>query len=695
MAYLRRDTAVGARTETPTMLIARIWLEYSNILPTLEELDRRFQLMENRLNQYYTPCFASCTSSDVNHCWLMNFQHSWNILINPGGLELRCHSPGRLCFTVIPLVVQESHTEALNMDVFNLLVALWLVNNHKCIDFVDINTDNVFGDLSRVFFRMVQLGWHHQRLKVVSWLATRESAINDEFLALALGGTFSLDSLSLWGMDLTESSTSELVRAFGFNQFLSHVSLRSVSVTKRCMENILSKLHACRGIKTLELDFRIGCPGLLISLEEMLSLNRNIEDLSYEINSPVRFPFEALAKNRCLKKLRVGKQVFDEDDIKALADTLWRNKRLRTLSVAICPLEKGDVLWRIVAAAIGANAGLKELDLRRSAITDQTAGYLADALKSNRTLKKLDVTTDTLAAKAATYLAESLRTNTTLEELRFGRVWGPMTELAGLFQVIKNPGVSTRVYQFYSRDQLPALIKLLRERCQLPEVHISGALECPALLATMLFFAVRVQKHLTRLSISLATNLESHSARHLAILFSSCKTLKDVNLNVLTRSAEIMTLADGIGQSGSISRLRIRSWLFDFQSADAFLQMLKNNNSVIYLTIYRSNKETNHLIIRLREVFEGNYSLLEIELFDDEHVRIVCPLLFPYLRLNYYRLTRAAGFFEGAYTSERAAGDFRRLAFSRPLMNKIKDNTESSEEEIMAAIKEMLARLDD
>ncbi|KAG0417820.1 hypothetical protein HPB47_005337 [Ixodes persulcatus] len=627
------------------MLITRIWLEYSNILPTLEELDRRFQLMENRLNQYYTPCFASCTSSDVNHCWLMNFQHSWNILINPGGLELRCHSPGRLCFTVIPLVAQGSHTEALNMDVFNLLVALWLVNNHECIDFVDINTDNVFGDLSLVFFRMVQLGWHHQRLKVVSWLATRESAINDEFLALALGGTFSLDSLSLWGMDLTESSTSEL--------------------------------------------------GLLISLEEMLSLNRNIEDLSYEINSPVRFPFEALAKNRCLKKLRVGKQVFDEDDIKALADTLWRNKRLRTLSVAICPLEKGDALWRIVAAAIGANAGLKELDLRRSAITDQTAGYLADALKSNRTLKKLDVTTDTLTAKAATYLAESLRTNTTLEELRFGRVWGPMTELAGLFQVIKNPGVSTRVYQFYSRDQLPALIKLLRERCQLPEVHISGALECPPLLATMLFFAVRVQKHLTRLSISLATNLESHSARHLAILFSSCKTLKDVNLNVLTRSAEIMTLADGIGQSGSISRLRIRSWLFDFQSADAFLQMLKNNNSVIYLTIYRSNKETNHLIIRLREVFEGNYSLLEIELFDDEHVRIVCPLLFPYLRLNYYRLTRAAGFFEGAYTSERAAGDFRRLAFSRPLMNKIKDNTESSEEEIMAAIKEMLARLDD
>ncbi|CAN8003959.1 unnamed protein product [Ixodes hexagonus] len=686
---------MSGRFQTPIALARRIWFAYSDILPTLQELERRYQLMGDYLDQHVSPFSAPCTFTDVAFCWLLNYQHSWNTMINRGGLELRCHSAGRLRLTTVPCHPLESPTLQLNRNVFNLLVVLWLVNNHECIDYVDINTDVAFGDLSLVFFRMVQLGCHHWRLKVVSWLETRVSPINDEFFTLALGDTFFLESLSLWGMDLAESSTDNLVRAFGFNEYLSHVSLRSVSITKRSLEIVLSKLNECRGIKTLDLDFRIECPGLLRALEDMLASNRSIEELSYEIRGPVRFPFQALAKNRSLKILRVSNQVFDEDDINALADTLRRNRRLQTLSVAICPLEKGDALWSIFAAAVGVNTGLGKLDLRRAAVTDLAAGYLAEALRSNKTLQKLDVATDKLTGKGAMWLAESLRTNTTLQELHIGRLWEPMVDLAGFFRVLQDSRVSPRVYQFYGRAQLPALIKLLRERHKVRQVRISGAQECPPMLASLLFFAVRVQKSLTRLIIALATTLESHSARHLAILFKNCETLKDVDLNVHTESAEIKTLAAGVGQSKSISRLKVRSWSFDVQSAAAFVEMLKRNTSIIHLTVFRSNEETNHLLMTLNDVFEGNYTLLDIELFENDHSRIPCSLLLPHLRLNYFRVTRAAAFFEGVFSGQRAADDFRRLALTRPLMDRLKENTESSEEEIMAGIIEMLARFGD
>ncbi|CAN7939555.1 unnamed protein product [Ixodes hexagonus] len=682
------------RFETLTALARRIWLPYSDILPTLQELERRYQLMANYLGQHLSPFFAPCTFSNVAFCWLLGYQHGWNTMINRGGLELRCHAAGRLRLTTVPCHLLESRTLQLNRNVFNLLVVLWLVNNHECIDYVDIDTDVAFGDLSLVFFRMVQLGSHHWRLKVVSSRATRVSPINGVFLALALGDTFSLQSLSLWGMDLIESSTDNLVRAFGFNEYLSHVSLRSVSVTKQSLGRVLSKLNECRGIKTLDLDFRIECPGVLKALEDMLASNRSLEELRYEISGPVRFPFQALAKNRSLKILRVGKEVFDEDDINALADALKRNKRLQTLSVAICPLEKEDALWSIFAAAVGVNTGLGELDVGRAAVTDLAAGYLAEALKSNNTLQKLVVTTGKLTGKGATWLAESLCTNTTLQELHIGRLCEPMIDLAGFFQVLQDSRVSPRVYQFYSRAQLPALIKLLRERRKVPEVRISGAQECPPMLASLLFFAVRVQKFLTRLSIALATTLESHSARHLAILFKSCETLKDVDLNVHTGSAEIKTLVGGVGQSKSISRLKVRSWSFDVQSAAAFVEMLKRNTSIIHLTVFRTNEGTNYILMTLNEVFEGNCTLLDIELFENDHSRIPCSLLLPHLRMNYYRVTRAAAFFEGVFCGQRAVDDFRRLALTRPLMDRLKENTECSEKEIMTAIVEKLARFD-
>ncbi|CAN7939554.1 unnamed protein product [Ixodes hexagonus] len=683
------------RSETPTALARRIWSAYSDILPTLQELERRYQLMESYVGQHLSPFFAPCTTSNVAFCWLLDYQHSWNTMINRGGLELRCHAAGRLRLMTVPCQPLESPTLELNRDVFNLLVVLWLVNNHECIDYVDINTDIAFGLFSQVFFKMVQLGRHHWRLKVVSWLATRLSPISDVFLTLALGRTFSLRSLSLWGMDLTESSTDNLARAFGFNEYLSHVSLRSISVTKNSLGSVFSNLNECRRIKTLDLDFRIEYPGQLRALEDMLASNRSLEELSYEISGPVRFPFQALAKNRSLKILRVAKQVFDEDDINALADTLRQNTRLQTLSLAICPLKKEDALWSIFAAAVRANTGLKELDLRRTAVTDLAAGYLAEALKSNKTLQKLDVATDKLTGKAAMWLAESLCTNTTLQELHIGRLGDQMVELAGFFQVLQDSRVSPRVYQFCSSAQLPALIKLLRETHDVPQVDISGAQACPPMLASLLFFTVRVQKSLTRLSIYLGITLESHSARHLAILFKSCETLKDVDLNVRTGSAEVKTLVAGVGQSKSISRLKVRSWSFDVQSAAAFVDMLKRNTSIIHLTVFRTNEGTNHLLMILNEVFEGNYTLLDIELFENDHSRIWCSPLLPHLRLNYFRITRAAAFFQGVFSGERAADDFRRLALTRPLMDRLKENTQCSEKEIMAAVKEMLARFDD
>ncbi|CAN7937982.1 unnamed protein product, partial [Ixodes hexagonus] len=689
-----RRTEVTPLFEPPAMIARRLGDEYGDFLPAAEELERRYQLMGKQLAQYGSPFDAECTSSRTSPCWLLDHQDAWNIAINRGGMELRCHKPDRLFLSMVPLSLNVTPTMRLVTTASTLLAALWLLNNHHCIEYVTVNADIVFGPLSQPFFTLVRFRAPVRHLQVMAWLPFDETKDNDDMFSLSFADIRSLESITLSGMALSDFATSNIAEALSWNDsHLTYVSLRAIHVLRDSLEALLSALHECRRIRTLDLGVESDCPGLLKPLEDLLESNRDLEEFRYELNGPVRFPFHTLFQNRTLKTLCVGKKLFDVDDIKDLANTLTRNKRLRLLGLSLCPLEDHRALWCIFAAGIANNVALRELDMQRSDITDVAASLFSEALKINKTLEKLNVATGKLPASAAKLLAESLLTNTSLQELRIGRVQGESEDLTGLFDILQDPRASRRVYRFYSVNQLPTLIKLTRQRCQQSEVQISGTDPVPQELASHFFFAIRMQKHLTKLNITLNTSLQPHCARYLASLIRKSVTLTDVDLCFETKSPEIIVLSEGIRQSSSVHRLEIGSWMFDVQSADAFIEMLKNSRSISHVTIFRSNEGTDDVIVRLGEALEDNHGLFGIDLFDAKNLQITCFPFLSELRRNYFRLTRAAAFFQGVLCDQESADDFRKLALSEALLERLGEDRESSEEEIKAAITERLARL--
>ncbi|KAG0417608.1 hypothetical protein HPB47_005473 [Ixodes persulcatus] len=677
----------------PAAIAKRLGDEFA-FLPTAKELERRYQLMSKQLAQYGAPFDDQCTSSSASPCWLLDHQGPWNNAINHGGIELRCHLPGRLYLSMVPLSLQVAPTLRLIETTTTLLAVLWLLNNHRCIENVKINADIAFGILSRPFFSLVHFRAQVRHLQMIAWLPFDEKSDNDDLFKLALTDTRSLETLTLSGMALTDIATSNIADALARNESsLTYVSIRGIRVLRDTLEALLTTLHNCRRLKSLDLGFKVSCPGVLEPLEELLELNRDLEEFRYELNGPVRFPFNVLVKNRTLKTLSVGKEIFDEEDIGGLANTLTRNKRLRFLGISFCPLENLIAAWSAFSAGIASNTTLRELDMQRSDLNDMGAGFLAEALKINTTLQKLNVATGKLSANAAQWIAKTLLTNTSLQELRIGRVMGEKEDLAILLDVLQDPRVSHRVFRYYTRRQLPTLIKLMRQKCRQTEVHISGTEEVPPELASYFFFVLRVQKQLTKLTIDLNSPLMLNQARYLAALFRTSITLTDVELCIQTKGPEISILAKSIRQSSSIQSLWVRSWEFDLQSADAFIEMIKGNRSITHLTIFRCNEETDHVIARLGEALDYNYAITGIDLFDPYHMRIVCFHFLPQLRHNYFRLTRAAAFFKGVLCDQESAEDFRKLALSESLLSRLKEDRDSSEEEIKAAITEKLARL--
>ncbi|KAG0417606.1 hypothetical protein HPB47_005471 [Ixodes persulcatus] len=678
----------------PSAFARQLGTEFGHLMPAMEELERRYALIGSRLAQYGSPFDAQCTASRASPCWLQDHQLAWNIAVNCGGIELRCHNPGRLYLSMVPISFHVAPTLRLNESMSTLLAALWLLNNHHCIEYVNVNADITFGILSRPFFSLVNFRAHIRRLQVTAWLPFEEIPNNDELFSLSLSDIRSLESLTLSGMAFTDFATTNITEAMRSNDsVLTYVALCGVHVLRESLEAILSTLSYCRRLKTLDLSFRVGCLGVLKPLEDLLDKNRDLEEFRYELNGPVRFPFRALAKNRTLRSLCVGKEIYDEDDIKDLANSLIRNKRLQSLGIAFCPLENHTELWSIFTDAIAKNVALTELDMQRSELTEPGIRFLAKALEVNETIQKLNVATGKIGASSAKELIERLLTNTSVRELRIGRVTGDMDDLTELFDILQNPRVSNRVIRFYSRTQLPTLIKLMRHKCRQPEVHIAGTEVVPPDLASYFFFSLRLQKHITKLTLGLNAQLTPNCARYLALLFRTSVTLTDVDLYIEIRSPEITILADGIRQSSSILRLRIRAWQFDLQSTDAFVDMLKRNRSINHLTLFRCNEGTDHVIARLGEVLDCNYGLLGVDLFDSQHVRLLCFHFLPQLRRNYFRMSRAAAFLKGTSRDQESADDFRKFALTDALRCRLKNDKDASEEEIIAGISEKLASM--
>ncbi|CAN7937980.1 unnamed protein product [Ixodes hexagonus] len=699
-ALAHSSHAARARSLEPPGMIAR-WLgdEFSNFLPAEEELERRYQLIGKQLAQYGSVIDAKCTSSRTSPCWLLDHQDAWNSAINSGGVELRCHRQGRLFLSMVPLSLDVAPTLRLMEATSTLLAVLWLLNSHHCIEYVSLNADIAFGVLSRPFFALVRFRAEVRRLRVTAQLPFNARPCNDDMFALSLSDIRSLESLTLKGADLSQFATTNITEVLASNNFtLTHVCFRGILILRNSLENLLSALRQCRRIKTLDLAIRAGCPGLLRSLEDLIESTRDLTEFRYELNGPVRFPFHAVSKNRALKTLCVGEEIFDADDIKDLANTLNQNKRLRYLGISLCPLENHLTSWSVFTDGIVKNATLRELDMQASEITDVAAGFFFEALKRNKTLEKLNAATGTLSANAAKLFAQSLLTNTSLQEIRIGRVEGEMAPLAELFNVLQDPLVSNRVVRVYSQTQLATLIKLMRQRCQQKEVHVSGTHTAGSEpvhfdFVSSFFFALRVQKNLTYLTVSMKATLLSHSAHHLAFFFKNSVTLKDVDLYVATKSPEIKVICEGIRQSGSILRLRIREWFFDVQSADAFIDMLKKNRSIYHLTLFRWTGGADYVITRLSEALDENDGIMTVDLFDQHNMRIACLQMLPQLRRNFFRLSRAAAFLKGEARDQESADDFRKLALSEALMKRLNDDKESTEEEIKTAITEKLARM--
>ncbi|CAN7937983.1 unnamed protein product, partial [Ixodes hexagonus] len=679
---------MAAHPDALTLFADQMWLKSQQVLPTAEELVSRLTEKKEQLAQHDSPFDDPCMSCDDTSCWLLDHQGPWNELLNPFGHELRCYAPGRLLLTTLPLSLPVLPANR-DLDFLgHVLVVLWLLDNHQCIDRVFINTNGLFDDAANAFYRLVQLGPHVKMVRLVMSLQAEKMEINEELLRLVLANTRSLVSLTLVGPVLSQFAMASLCHVLFLNEKLLHVCMKDVAVSPESAQSILAALNECPNLKTVDVDFSIRNPEVPKALIAMLSQNTSILDLVYEVDNAIGFPFKALSRNSTLRVLRVGRFLCDEDDIASLGYALRRNQHLRVLSIPIFTSKNHAAQWSKFTEGLGENVGLKELDLHRSLIVDNVIGVLTEALCVNKTLRKVDVGTDSLSALAATCITEILITNTVVEELRLGHLKGTMTEFAEFCRLLENPGLSNKVYAQFCPALIPMMLHLAREKHSLPEINISGGEQSPPELATALFFTIRIDiMTLTSLKLNLNTTVTPGSAQYLARLFRNSKVLKNVELNMMVSGPEITLLSNGLQGSTSIYRLRIKSWCFDDQSADAFVKMLKGNHSITHLIILKYGAESVDISLRLREAVEENNTLLTIELFEDDLLRVVNLAVLPLLCRNYYRVTRAVAFFEGTLDDKESAEDFRKLALTEDFLYRVKENAESSEGDIQAAIR--------
>ncbi|TPX41367.1 hypothetical protein SeMB42_g02905 [Synchytrium endobioticum] len=279
----------------------------------------------------------------------------------------------------------------------------------------------------------IENGLSHTALRIVGKEdPMRQDRVTDESLALLLPALSNVElftQLDLSYNQVTDNGAQALAHLLSEDKFMESVSLKSNSIQGDGASQLAHSLTLNHTLK--ELDLSYNCIGKTGGMEiaSVLQINTTLKSLNLSGCSLTLDPLIALAtvlrNNTAISILDVSDnasptfsatQSLQSSFTSHWAGTLRVNSTLRELRFG----KMGLTDWVLVdefAAALGANKGLRTLDLSGNKITRDGASKLFVELKQQSHLKHLCLSNCKIQDQGAQECATTLKTNTALKTI--------------------------------------------------------------------------------------------------------------------------------------------------------------------------------------------------------------------------------------------------------------------------------------
>lgn len=468
-------------------------------------------------------------------------------------------------------------------------------------------------------------------------------------LTYALCRMPSLETLRICKLLVSPSSASRIAHLLKKSTKLFLLEFLENEMTAQAGEELMRGLRDSPSIKVLRLDDNALGPLGSQALGQFLALETSqLEELSLRYvpefdGTQLSTIVASLGSNRTLRALELRGCLVNDAGINALAEAVKDNNKLQSLSLVGCNV--GGMGIRSLAIMLEFNQCLKELDLRDNQIDDAAAMRLARALVFNRTLRRLNLEGNDINALGVVDLVGALAKNNTLEELLLGyvEVNDDMECYGDISTTLRKSGAYSRVRLSYdARGVFQLSHNLGYHADRITSVHLDSSVELETQCLKALFVALTGIPSLETLHIDAQACMDASTARKLARVFVTTKTLRRVQVN--TSNAEplaLVALMKALRKNRSISHLEMEYSMEDTSSTQAFLDMVAENKTLHYFSYISTKKDE---LVALARGLASNRVLTTLKIWDKPGFGEIMFEVHQVLRRNLSFLNRAVEF---------------------------------------------------
>lgn len=655
-----------------------LFRENRNLSPDEESVCQRYAFFSSKIweggSLFEWPC---CDGNDEGPCWLINGHDAWNDVLIPCGLQLQCYAAGWLSLTTID-VPSNRRTEMSSDELSSVLLVLWLLSEHHCINRVALDVCVAFGRLTEDFFQSVLFKPQLQQFKLGLPLAMPPLFQAGKTLLRSLKHTTSLETFELIYIPLSRYDVDQFCSILDSNKKLKSVSLSNVVISVACANDLITAFNSCVTLERIHLSPILEGEGRVESLQDTVLGRSSVREISIDLYLINSFPFECLALSTNIEVLKIGESVGLPHMLNLAQALKWSNV-LRVLMVSLSACRNYHV-FAALADALAVNTGLREMHLRNLTAIGDIAPYFARAIVANRTLQTLTIEGHSLRAIDVKMFAVSLLGNRSLKQLKLRGSQSLNERLQGLPEILSDTNVHSRLFLDFGPTYIPFLTRLLKRGKRLESLSLVGRNGIKSSEVISFIMSVRLNYALSSLNVCLSCKLPRPSVNHLAHLLRTSKSLRLVSLGLKMDTVDMCTICEGLEVNKNILRIKFDEVKFDKIAADALFKMLRANCSLTHLDIYGLDDGSARLLTeRLPERLNGNLALLTMNLFKEPDTQIDTRECVGILCENQHRLSLAAGFVERTSTCDDSEEAFRMFSRSWALVDKLKKVTREPE----------------
>ncbi|KAK8785455.1 hypothetical protein V5799_008182 [Amblyomma americanum] len=386
-----------------------------------------------------------CSSGGPQECWMCFELPSWNIVLNPLGLNLSETEPGKLTLATF----KPHHLESI-LDPespyasCSLFFMTWLPRKHRCIHFLVVDRDvpSVTPPIQELLTETKFGAGTRCHLRHITWATPCENW-------QALGFFQTADSLDK--LDVSFAADVSAVPAQ-----VSHLLQQSAGCLnalklciplKRHFASLYTTPEPCPPLS--ELDATAACTECVPTVVAKL-LSSGLSALH---KLTLFFPKNWCSHNDFIQAVRSHKQLREvhlvsewSEAFAVACEALRGHASVRRLALAAPFAEREMPLPAAsVAPLLYENVALVELKLRNFVVTRRDSEVIFWALEQNRTLRYLDILGIPVDFAVAEGMVSALRKNDSLKRLRLERIEGSAQERVAFASLLGSIGCTSRV----------------------------------------------------------------------------------------------------------------------------------------------------------------------------------------------------------------------------------------------------------